>query len=59
MAEPLVFTSDLLWPLAAFGTLHEGPAAYFGELSRSDDPVLAVGAICALVDNRVASVAQW
>jgi hypothetical protein len=55
----LSIRSDLLAPLAALGTVQQGPAVYYRELRRSTDPYLVVAAWCALLDGKLVGIKDW
>lgn len=49
---PLHIKSDLLRPLAALEHVGKGALAYYTQLRHSPDPIIAVGAWCALFDGK-------
>ena len=51
--------SDLLAPLAALAFVQHGSRPYYRQLRKSADPILAVGAWCALLDGKLVARAFW
>ena len=51
--SPLVIRSALLKPLSAFSVVQKGGFAYFRDLLAHTDPIIAVGAWCALFDSKL------
>ena len=59
MAHDLRIKSELLAPLAAMAYVQQGGGSYYGQLRKSSDPVLAVGAWCGLLDGKLVGHAFW
>ena len=59
MVSPLPIKSDLLRPLAALNSVHQGGRAYYSDLRRSNDPFFAVAAWCALLEGQLLSTVEW
>jgi hypothetical protein len=59
MAAPLRVRSEPLRPLLALGAIQAGPAAYYGDLLRSADPIVAAGALCHLLEAGTVRAPLW
>lgn len=57
--RPLPLRSEALRPLATLAVVHKGGAAYYTELRRSADPIIAAGAWCTLLDAKLVPQALW
>lgn len=56
---PLPIHSDVFRPLEHLGLLQKGGRAYYEALRRSNDPIIVVGAWCALLDSGNVRQPQW